>query len=346
MLEPTTGLSISILLPVSLRALSAHDIMLVRRALESIHDQRYPDAYEIIIVDDGNTVPFRDIAPMVGPSYLHRARVVRSWRDNGLVHALNVGLIEAQYSWIARLGIDDRWFPTKIEKQISQIQNDPDLSICATGMTLVESSEHPYESHLRSGCWSDILRFFIEGGCPFPHAGILARRDIFRLLGGYPHDLAVSHCEDYALWGTWLRFFKPGMVEDLPSGHTVSGESESGLYRDQQARASETVCRRLARLGVADILPSALNGLAKVVGCSLLDAGKLAYSMWRFGPAVRLPEAVLPFLEAILPDRQVMQVNHDDAFEPEQIILSPSRLTDAGGICAVRAGLSGMRRMD
>ena len=335
--ESTAGLSISILMPIYLRELGAQDIVMIRRGLESIHDQRYPAAYEIIIIDDGSTIPFQDVGPMVGSRHLRGARIVRSWRNNGLVHALNVGLVEAKYPWIARLDADDRWLSTKIEKQIAQIQDDPDLSICATGMTLVDGSGRPYETHLRAGGWTDILRFFIDVGCPFPHGSILARADVFRLLGGYPHHPAVSHCEDFALWGTWLRFFKPCMVEELLLDYTVSQGSVSGRNRDQQVRASQEVSRRFTRLGLADILPSALQGLAKAVGCSLLDAGKLAYSMWRFGPAVRLPGTARSYLEAILPDRQVMCVNADQAFEANQVVSGLSRQVDSTTVLGMKA---------
>src|SRR5262249_40882822 len=147
----------------------------------------------------------------------------------------------------------------------------------------------PLDVHIRPGDWNGILRFFIEVGCPFPHGSVLARRDVFRILGGYSHDPTVAHCEDYALWGIWLRFFKAAMIEEALYEYTVSSDSLSSIHGEQQRRASGTVNARFAAIDPVERVPCALTNLASACDLSLLEAGALAYRCWAYRPSIRVP---------------------------------------------------------
>ena len=217
--------------------------------------------------------------------------------------------MESRYPFVARLDADDQWLPTKIAKQFALLQNDRDLSITATGMTLVTADGKPVETHVRSGDWNGILRFFVDVGCPFPHGSVVARRDIFHLLGGYPHDPAMSHCEDYALWGVWLRFFKPAMVEEALYDYTVSDGSVSVQNREQQLNASRRVCANFAAINAADRLPEALGQLAHVLNVSLIQAGIVAYRLWRYRLMVQIPSDAVAAVRVLMPDRLVKVIN-------------------------------------
>jgi Glycosyl transferase family 2 len=243
---------------------------------------------------------------------LQNARFIRASRNNGLVNALNIGLIESRYPFIARMDADDRWLPTKIEKQFLLFDADPDLSITATGMHLVTPDGEPFETHIRAGDWNGILRFFIDGGCPFPHGSILARREIFHLMGGYSHRPATAHCEDYALWGNWLRFFKPAMVEEALYDYTVSTNSVLSVQTEQQRQAAGAVNACFKALDPVERVPKALADLADATGLSVLEAGVLAYTLWSFRLSVRLPEAALRPLDALMPDRIVLRREASD----------------------------------
>ena len=295
---------ISIIFPLYLPEASAQNLMMLRRALESIVDQRFPGPFEILVVDDSPAEAV-ELLDFVGHSLADKIRWIRPYRNNGLVTALNIGLREAQYPLIARLDADDRWCPGKIEKQMSLFARDPDLSIAATGMSLVNQAGETFQHHIRPGDWKGILRFFVDVGCPFPHGSIIARKDVFRLLGGYSHDPFTSHCEDFALWGVWLRFFKPAMVEEILYEYTVSPTAKSALNEDAMMRATHVVIDAFARLNLADRLPAALSSLAEILGISLLQAGVLAYRLWHYRIAVRLPEETVEPLRTILCDKEV-----------------------------------------
>jgi glycosyltransferase involved in cell wall biosynthesis len=272
----TTALDISVVLPVLWRRDSAEAAADLRRALDSVLDQSYPAKLEILIIDDGSATAVADA--FAGTAYAAdpRLRWLRLPRNGGLVNALNVGLASARYDFIGRIDSDDSWHPGKIEKQAQLFERDPALTIAATGMRLVHQSGEPDIDHVRPGDWQGILKFFTTVGCPFPHGSILARRSVFTLLGGYPHDPRFSHCEDFALWGIWLRFFKPAMVEEVLYDYTVSASSVSGVHGDQQLRGSGLVQQTFIDLGDPSKLPGALEALSRELGVSLYEAGRLS----------------------------------------------------------------------
>jgi glycosyltransferase involved in cell wall biosynthesis len=305
---PASDQSISVILPVFHRVSSVENLSLLRRALESIKDQRINGDYEVLVIDDGSPVPVQESSPLLG-HVTDKVKWLRLERNGGLVNALNKGIIAAKYPLIARLDADDTWLPNKIDRQMALFAGDPDLTITATGMSLVRHDNTQIETHIRPGDWSGILRFFVEIGCPFPHGSVVAQKSVYALLGGYPHDGRFSHCEDYALWGTWLRFFKPAMIEEVLYNYTVSENSVSFIHADQQRSASHLVNRRFANGDLPNKLPSALNGLADALQISLFNAGKLAYLLWHFRPCVTLPVEAVEALRTVLFDRELSETS-------------------------------------
>ncbi|QEZ47535.1 glycosyltransferase [Cupriavidus oxalaticus] len=304
----TSALSISVVLPVFHRQQSVENINLLRRSLESIKDQRMSIDYEILLVDDGSPVPISNFKDVLGEA-AHDVTWIRIPINRGLVNALNTGILAARHTLIARLDADDVWLPSKIDKQLSQFESDADLTISATGMSLVKTDGSHIEDHIRPGDWNGILRFFVDVGCPFPHGSVLAKKEIYRLLGGYPHSGNFSHCEDYTLWGTWLRFFKPAMVEESLYNYTVSDSSVSAIHGEQQRNASRIVQSRFAKGRLASKLPDALRSLAGCLGISLMNAGKLSYLLWQFKPDITLPSEALDPLRVILFDREFSTIS-------------------------------------
>ncbi len=179
----------------------------------------------------------------------------------GSAQALNLGISEAKYDLIARLDDDDLWLPGKIEKQLRRFAQDPDLTIIGTGMRQVFENGSP--------CWSIISALMggrrfsgssVRWGCPFPHGSIVARKDVFNLLGRYPQTAAVRHCEDYALWSVWVRFFKPGMIPEVLFDYTVSSGSVSSINAKQNQKISRKINGDFIKLEIDLVVPTAMAG--------------------------------------------------------------------------------------
>jgi glycosyltransferase involved in cell wall biosynthesis len=299
-------LDVSVVLPVFWRKRLPHHASELRRALDSVLQQTYAGALEVLVIDDGSVEPVADA--FAGTAYHSdpRIRWLRLPRNGGLVNALNVGIASASHELIARLDADDAWRPTKMEKQLRLLAADPDLSLVATGMRLVHSSGEPDVDLVRPGDWRGILRFFVTEGCPFPHGSVVARRSAYLLLGGYSHDPRLSHCEDYALWGIWLRFFKPAMIEEVLYDYTVSPTSVSNVNREQQRQASGHVQRTFLGLGDTSRFPAALLAVAAELDVSLFEAGRFCYRLWKYAQPTVVPEAAVDHLRCLLPDRRIV----------------------------------------
>lgn len=95
-------------------------------AIETVVRQTFSD-FELIVVDDGSpgdlSPAFASAAPLGD-----RFRVVR--QDNaGPAAARNRGIGMSRGEWIAFLDHDDRWLPTKLERQISAVEGRPDIGM-------------------------------------------------------------------------------------------------------------------------------------------------------------------------------------------------------------------------
>lgn len=311
--------SISVLLPIFLPRDDRSSIRLLCRALESVFDQTYPREFEIIIIDDGSPTPveraMRDNELSKNASILW----LRNERNNGIVHALNTGLVMAKHELIARIDADDRWLPDKIATQMRLFQKDGDLSLVATGMTVVDAKEKEVEQHVRKNGWSDILKLAIEvGWSPFPHGSVLALTSVYRLFGGYSHFPVYAHSEDYHLWLKWVRFFKPAIVEEILYEYRRTSSGISETHRDQQR-----ISARSAREKIADYnwisFPENLRKLADILGVNLLQCGAICYRIWRFKPVVNVPEEAVRIIRSVLPDRDIA-VRDDGLMAPYRIM--------------------------
>jgi len=292
---------VSVVLPVFFRHVSGQQTLWLRDALQSVMDQSRSGALELIVVDDGSPEPVEKLVESIGV-VSKCVSWLRLQRNVGIVGALNAGIAKAKYPLIARMDADDLWLDGKLSAQLEQFANDPNLTISATGMNRIDQAGTLIDTHIRPGDWSGILDFFVNGGCPFPHGSVVARKQVYQILGGYSHDVRVRHCEDYSLWSIWLRFFKPAMIERALYAYRVHGGSVSTVEMEQQSQASQIIRNRFAALNATQMVPAALESLSEALGASVLDAGRLAYYMWAWRAPVCIPEAALDPLATLMPD--------------------------------------------
>lgn len=126
---------ISIVIPVFNRADT------IVRALEGCLAQTY-ERIEIVLVDDCSTDDLQSaLKPFKGDE---RVRLVRHAHNQGVSAARNTGIQHAKGDLIAFLDSDDAWYPTKLERQWSEVaaRDDDQLFLCGT-LTEVVSDEAP-----------------------------------------------------------------------------------------------------------------------------------------------------------------------------------------------------------
>ena len=191
---------VSILMPVRNAANTLPE------TLESIQAQTLND-FELIAINDGS----EDETSSILHSYSMDDKRIRptDMTHAGIVKALNHGLALSQGHFVARMDADDLLHPRRLEIQLQQLQENPELSIisCLVKPFPKNSSNegfHRYVDWLNSlTTSSEIARdIFVES--PLPHPSVMLRRKELNDLGGYQDH---GWPEDYDLW---LRYFIAG----------------------------------------------------------------------------------------------------------------------------------------
>jgi glycosyltransferase involved in cell wall biosynthesis len=78
---------------------------------------------QIVVIDDGSTDKTPEVLAAVRDT---RLEVIRT-TNRGICAALNDGLARARGEYIAFLGADDRFRPTKLERQVQMMESETDL---------------------------------------------------------------------------------------------------------------------------------------------------------------------------------------------------------------------------
>jgi glycosyltransferase involved in cell wall biosynthesis len=298
---------VSTILPVHLRSTDARTVALLQRAADSVLSQECPVPMELIVVDDGSLSPLCEQPSLVNIFGHPNVTSIRLSRNQGLVFALNTGLTRARHDLIARIDADDYWRPGKLAQQLGAFADDPDSSIVGTAMRLVHDDSALDCDHVRGSTWQHVLDFYADSGCPFPHGSILARRDVFTLLGGYPHDPQFLHVEDFALWGKWVRFFKCAMLEEVLFEYSISADQVSTRNFEQQRLAANALQQTFQDLANHRQIPGAVAEIAQFLKRPLLETGKILFVAWQYYTDIVVDTPIFEATKTVMPDRRIYQ---------------------------------------
>lgn len=162
-------------------------------ALESVRAQ-FCDAWELICVDDGSTLPH--VAEILAGYAARepRVRVLRSAQNVGIARAVNFGLRAARFGYVAFLDHDDRLEPDAAWQLIRAARmTDADLLYSDEAQT-TENSDAIAEFRLRPAFSHDYYLshpYFVHIVC--------ARTDTARRVGGWNESMAISADVDFVL---------------------------------------------------------------------------------------------------------------------------------------------------
>ena len=160
---------------------------LLAEAIESVLVQTIT-ASEIIVVDDGST----DGTAAVVADY---PRVKYLWQEPaGQAQARNLGVSQANGTYLAFLDADDLWEAHKLECQLDAFRTTPRLALVFA---------HAIEFYRRDSAGHPIAI-----GKPIPAlvpGGMLVRRDAFTRVGPFVSDWQVGEVVDWYARATDLR---------------------------------------------------------------------------------------------------------------------------------------------
>lgn len=188
---------------------------LLHQAIESVLGQSYPHL-ELIVVDDGSTDETASVVHGLGAGNI---RYIRHGRNRGLPAGRNTGIDAATGVYVAFLDDDDRWLPTKIERQVRAI-GAHDAILCAASIN---------GTHQRQYSKLFVSTRELRRGNRFPPSSLLARKEA---LSDVRFDETLRIGED---WDVYIRLAQRQPIVFLSDPLLVYNEN-SPLGMTAQAR--------------------------------------------------------------------------------------------------------------
>lgn len=189
-------------------AYNAADCKYFARSVMSVLEQTFSD-FEFIVCDDGSTdatyTKLREYADK-DP----RIKLIRNEKNLGLVETLNKCLAIAEGKYIARHDCDDYNDPTRFEKQITYLEEHPDIALLGTAVYLFDDS----------GVWDrETMPRRVENrdflfNNPYKHGSVTFRREALERAGGYRVAKETVRNEDYDLFMRIQTFARGENLEE------------------------------------------------------------------------------------------------------------------------------------
>lgn len=195
----------------------------IRKTLNSILAQTYSN-YEIIVVDDGSTDRSAEIVRAEYP----QVKLIQQ-ENQGIAVALNTGLEHCQGEFIARIDCNDESYPTRLEKQVRFLQENPDVGLVGGHIMLFEKDGTEIGIIKYPTTPKKALRNLLRHTPSISHTVALIRKSVLEETGNY--DPFFNGREDIELWCRISLLYKITNLDELVvrSLSTTGGISFRGI---------------------------------------------------------------------------------------------------------------------
>jgi glycosyltransferase involved in cell wall biosynthesis len=215
-------------------------------AVGSILGQTFAD-FEFIVVDDGSTD--RSLSILKAFEKKDARLKVISRPNSGIAGALNDAIAVARGEFFARMDADDVAVPTRFEKQIAFLKENPTCVLLGSRVMLIEPYGTPiYETQQPLEDERIVDQMLKGDGWAVLHPSAMMRADAVRAVGGYRADRVPI--EDLDLF---LRLTETGQVANLPEillHYRQHLQSTNHLrFAEQEAKKRACVAEAYAKRG-------------------------------------------------------------------------------------------------
>ena len=163
-------------------------------ALDSLYAQTY-QGFKIILCDDGSTDNTYEVAKSYQSKH-DNIILLKNEHNIKLAATLNRCLAYADTEYVARMDGDDISLPTRFEKEIEFLDENPDYAVVSCAMVYFdENGDWGVGSPIAKPTKMDF-----KNGTPFAHAPSMTRTKVIKEVEGYTVNKYLERQEDYYLW--------------------------------------------------------------------------------------------------------------------------------------------------
>lgn len=201
----------------------------LRTAIESILNQTFGD-FEFIIINDSSTNNAKEVILSYKDD---RIVYVENEENSGAAFGSNKGLKLATGDYIARLDSDDISHPTRLEKQVKFMENNPDVGILGTWFETFPKKhiiKHPTENE-------EIEKYMLFIDSAIGHSSAMIRKNLIDEFD-INYEKEDEPSEDYGVWLSLINKTKFANLPEVLMDYRLHHSSLSSVNRDTQMKNS------------------------------------------------------------------------------------------------------------
>lgn len=210
---------------VSVIAVCYNHSKFVKQTLDSIISQTHKNIQLIIIDDCSKDKSVETINSWIATNNCN-VEFINNHQNIGLCATLNKAISYVKAEYLQIIACDDILVTDKIEKQLSYLLNNQDISIvCSNFVTIDElgneiSVAHKTPNYIPENLFEKIITYEYIVHSPT----VLIRTKVYDKVGLYPLDIIQ---EDYYMWLKLANYFKFGYIFDITVKYRVLQNSLS-----------------------------------------------------------------------------------------------------------------------
>lgn len=171
------------------------------RAMQSIWNEQHVKPDEIVLVQDGQLTDSLYLAIGKWKDKLEGIlSIVPLEKNVGLGDALNIGLQQCTFAFVARMDTDDIAAPERFEKQLRVFENS-DIDICSSWVSEFDNDEKHIVSYRKLPEKHDEIVKYFKLRNSLNHPAVMYKKAIVEKSGGYQKMIGF---EDYYLWARMI----------------------------------------------------------------------------------------------------------------------------------------------
>lgn len=178
-------------------------------AIKSVLSQSYQN-FELFIVDDGSTDATSEIIKKHAATD-NRIRCISHIESVGLANSLNEMIEKSNGQYIARLDGDDIARSDRLERQVSFLNDNPEVGIVGSFCREIDFEGNVVGIWERPTSDSNIRKALLKYN-PFLHSSVMLRREVFDIVGTY--NPQCIYAQDVELWLRIGRQFKYAILPE------------------------------------------------------------------------------------------------------------------------------------